>query len=81
MNLHKVIEMIDNIPQDRWQDEQTIKQFIDQLENALGQSYTAKQKREYAQHIKKFVSDPTRRKLLPFLLKSGKLESILKKIS
>lgn len=80
MDVNKIIEIIKNTPQELWQDERTIRGIIEKLENESGKTYSEDQKNKYVQQFKRFAGDPTTRRLLPFLIKSGKLEKIIRNL-
>ena len=79
-DLNRIIEMIKDTPQELWDDDQTIQNVIDRFERESGKTYSAEQKNKYIQQFKRFASDPVARSLFPLLLKTGKLDQILKKL-
>jgi len=78
-DIKKLIKMIQDTPQELWQDDQTIHNVIEKFERESGKTYSPEIKKKYVQKFKRIASDPAARRLLPILLKTGKLDQILKK--
>ncbi len=84
MDINKILELIKDIPQDKWQDEKTIRKVIIAATKDSGKEYTVEEREEFVKKFKLFASDSAMMSLLPMLLKTGiskrQLNSIIKKI-
>lgn len=79
-DIKKLIEMIQKTPQELWQDDKTIEDVIKRFERESGKTFSPEVKKKYVQKFKRFASDPAAKRLLPLLLKTGKLDQFLKKL-
>lgn len=84
MDINKILEMAKDIPQEKWQDEKTIRKVIIAATKDSGKQYTEEEIQEYVKKFKQFASDSAMMSLLPKLLKSGiskrQLNSIIKRM-
>lgn len=84
MDINKILDMAKDIPQDKWQDEKTIRKVIIAATKDSDKKYTEEEIQDYVTKFKRFASDSPMMTLLPKLLKSGiskrQLNSIIKKI-
>lgn len=81
--INKILEIAKHVPQDKWNDDQTIRKVIRKAAKESGKAYTDEEIDQFAMKFKKFIGDGLGLKLMPILLKKGmsskQLESLIKK--
>jgi uncharacterized protein YpuA (DUF1002 family) len=84
MDFATIINIAKGIPQEKWTDEETIKEVIHEAATESGRTYTEEEMNQFVQMFKEFMKDRSVGSMLPLLLKRGvgkaKFDEIIRQV-
>lgn len=71
MDINTIIDIVKDIPPDKWGDDETIKEVIKTAANKSGRIYTEDELNSFVHQFKQFAQESSPLTLIPMLLKKG----------
>jgi uncharacterized protein YpuA (DUF1002 family) len=80
MDINAIINIVKNVPKDKWNDDRTIKKVIQSAAKQSGKTYTDDQLNDYVKQFKKLSQSSSPLSLIAMLLKKGVSKSQIDEI-